>query len=149
MNKILTFILNENTNKLLLLLGSPHDPQYGKSFWYTVTGGVEDGDKSLEETVKREVKEETNLDVTECIYLNWIFKYKSLGMDCIEYAYMSFVQEDNVLLNEENISYKWVDVDEYVDYIEWTGDKSLLKEVIKSALKKEKYIKEEKIEEYC
>lgn len=40
MNKILTFIVNE-FNELLLLKGSPKDPQFNKSFWYVVTGGYE------------------------------------------------------------------------------------------------------------
>lgn len=53
MEKILTFIIKEN--KLLLLKGSPRDPQFHKSFWYVVTGACEHFDKSLEDTVKREV----------------------------------------------------------------------------------------------
>ena len=60
--KILTFIINED-NKFLLLKGNSNDPQLDKSIWYVVTGSKEDIDKNLFETVKREVKEETNLDV--------------------------------------------------------------------------------------
>lgn len=62
--KILTFIVNEN-NKFLLLKGSENDPQFQKSFWYVVTGSCEKYDKNMIDTVKREVKEETNLDVNE------------------------------------------------------------------------------------
>lgn len=39
MEKILTFIIRNS--KLLLLLGSNEDPQFKKSFWYVITGGVE------------------------------------------------------------------------------------------------------------
>lgn len=99
MDKIFTFVVNEE-NKILLLLGSEKDPQYHKSFWYVVTGGCENYDKSKEETVKREVKEETNLDVKETMYLNWIFKYKSLGVQCTEYVYVSFV-------NSRKNYFKW------------------------------------------
>ena len=148
MNKILTFVVNKHTNKLLLLLGSPHDPQFNKSFWYTVTGGVEDGDKSLAETVKREVKEETNLDIEDSIYLNWIFKYNSLGIDCIEYAFVSFVSGETVVLNEESIEYKWLDIDEYVNLIEWYGNKEELRKILESAINKEVYFKEEIVELY-
>ena len=56
MEKILTFIINEKS-EWLLLKGSDKDPQFHKSFWYTVTGGKEEYDNSLEDTVIREVKE--------------------------------------------------------------------------------------------
>ena len=148
MNKILTFVVNKYTNKLLLLLGSPHDPQFNKSFWYTVTGGVEDGDKTLKDTAKREVKEETNLDVEDSIYLNWIFKYNSLGVECTEYSHVSFVSTDDVVLNEESIEYKWLDIDEYVNLIEWYGNKEELRKVLECAINKEVYFKEETVEMY-
>ena len=126
MDKIFSFIVNNKTNKLLLLLGSPEDPQYHKSFWYVVTGGKEDTDKNLEQTVAREIKEETNLDVVDSLYLNWIFKYKSLGNICTEYVYISFVDVDsNIVLNEESIDYKWCDIDEFIELIEWSDDKEL------------------------
>lgn len=38
MDKILTFIVNEY-NEILLLKGSENDPQFKKSLWYVVTGG--------------------------------------------------------------------------------------------------------------
>lgn len=144
MNKILSFIANKD--KLLLLQGSPNDPQYKKSLWYVVTGGYEEFDYTLENTVIREVKEETNLIVNEMIYLNWIFKYNSLGKECTEYAYISFVNNTFVKLNEESIGYKWCTIDEFIELIDWIGDKKILKEVIKKALKKEKFWRIEKVE---
>ena len=149
MDKIFSFIVNRKTNKLLLLLGSPEDPQFHKSFWYVVTGGKEEVDTNLEQAVVREIKEETNLDVVETLYLNWIFKYKSLGNICTEYVYVSFIDEDsNIVLNEESIDYKWCDVDEFIELIEWSDDKEFLREVVKAALNKEVYIKEEKVDQY-
>ena len=68
MSKILSFIVNDE-KELLLLKGSPNDPQFKKSLWYVVTGGCEEVDKTKEETVKREVKEETvktENSLTEC-----------------------------------------------------------------------------------
>ena len=103
MNKILSFVINEK-KEFLLLLGSDKDPQFKRSFWYVVTGGCENEDSTLKDTVKREIKEETNLDVIDSMYLNWIFKYKSLGKDCIEYAFISKVNDSNIVLNEESIS---------------------------------------------
>lgn len=77
MEKILTFVIRNS--KLLLLLGSNEDPQFKKSFWYVITGGVEKKDNNLYDAVKREVKEETNLGLNKIIDLNLIFEYESLG----------------------------------------------------------------------
>mgnify|MGYP000542719074 FL=1 len=123
--KILTFIVNEN-NKFLLLKGSENDPQFHKSLWYVVTGSCEKYDKNMIDTVKREVKEETNLDVIEVNYLDKIFYYKSLGKNCIEHVYLSKVKTGNVILNEENVDFKWCNFDEFVNLINWFEDKSEL-----------------------
>ncbi len=147
MDKILTFIVNE-FNELLLLKGSSKDPQFKESFWYVVTGGYEDIDKNLINTVKREVQEETALIVKKSIYLNWIFKYKSLGKNCTEYVYISFVNKDDVILNEENIDYKWCKLEEFIEKTRWFGDKNELKNVLIDALKEKIYFKSEKVEEY-
>lgn len=145
MKKILVFIKN-NENELLLLRGSEHDPQFHESFWYTVTGSEEDVDKSLTDTVKREVKEETNLDVKNVCYLNWILKYNSLGQDCEEYVFICDLEREfTIVLNEENIEYKWCGLYDFVYTIKWHGDKAVLKKVLELALKNKPFFDEEKI----
>ena len=147
MNKILTFIVNEY-NEILLLKGSENDPQFKKSFWYVVTGGCEEEDLDREETVKREVKEETGLLTNNNIYLNWILEYESLKVHCKEYVYISFVNKTNIVLNEESIDYKWCKFDEFIEQINWFGDKKILEDVLKLGIKKEKFFKEEKIDKF-
>lgn len=145
--KIFTFVVNEK-NELLLLKGGPNDPQFMESFWYVVTGSCEDYDNDYLDAVKREVKEETNLDVLESTYLNWIFKYHSLGDDCVERVYFSKVKKDTIILNEESIGYKWCELEEFVDLIKWYEDKNILIKVLKDAFENKVYFKEEQIEEY-
>ena len=123
--KILTFIVNEN-NQFLLLKGSKNDPQFHKSFWYVVTGSCEKEDINKVATVSREVKEETNLDVIETIYLNKVFEYNSLGKNCIEYVFLSKVKNSDIILNEEHIDYKWCDFNEFIELIHWFEDKENL-----------------------
>ena len=129
MYKVFAFVINKE-NKLLLLKGSPNDPQYHKSFWYVVTGGREEEDDTFQDTVVREVKEETNLDVIEALPLNKEFIYESLGETCHEFVYACFVEDGEIILNEESIDYKWCDKDEFVDLIEWEGDKKELVELL-------------------
>ena len=129
MEKILTFIIRNS--KLLLLLGSNEEPQFKKSFWYVITGGVEKKDNDLYDAVKREVKEETNLGLNKIIDLNLIFEYESLGEHCIEHAFISHTNDDNVILNEESLEYKWCSLNEFINLINWHYDKNELKKLLK------------------
>lgn len=134
--KILTFIIKDK--KILLLLESDKDPQFHESFWYTVTGSKEEIDKDLFDTVRRETKEETNLNLTNIISLNWKLEYESLGEDCIEYIFVSYAEDiNNIKLNEESIDYKWCGIDEFITLIKWYYDKNELKETIQNYLKKD------------
>lgn len=135
MKKILTFIINKN-NELLLLHNNPQDPIHGGDIWYTVTGGVEEYDQSLESAVKREIKEETNLDVINTKYLNINYKYISRkGIECTEFVFISLVKNGNIILNEENIGYKWLNIDDFIKEIYWYSDKEKLKEILTNYLK--------------
>ena len=147
MDKILTFIVNEY-NEILLLKGSENDPQFKKSFWYVVTGGCEEYDMNREETVRREVEEETGLLANNNIYLNWILEYESLGVKCNEYVYISFVTKDNIVLDEESIDYKWCSFQEFIEQINWFGDKQILEKVLSLAIKKQIFFREEKIDKF-
>lgn len=126
--KILTIVKKEN--KFLLLKGSDNDPQFHKSFWYVVTGSTEDCDNTLVDTVKREIKEETNLELKKTYRLPFIFKYESLGKMCFEYMFISHVYNGSVKLNEESTEYKWCDINEFIDLIKWYGDKKVLREIL-------------------
>lgn len=130
MKKILAFVIRND--KLLLLLGSDKDPQFKESFWYVITGGVENQDKNLYDTVRREVKEETNLNLNKIINLNLTFEYESLSKYCIEHAFVSYADNDEIILNEESIDYKWCSLDEFIELIKWYYDKKNLKELLKN-----------------
>lgn len=132
-NKILTFIVNED-NKFLLLKGSNLDPEFHESFWYVVTGAVEEQDNSLEDTVKREVSEETGLLLNKIQKLNWIYSYDSLGEHCIEEMYISYTSDKNITLNEESVDYKWCSLEELVDLIKWYSSKDELRNILNDAL---------------
>ena len=86
--------------------------------------------------------------IKDILYLNWIFKYNSLGVKCTEYAYTIFVKKEKITLNEENIDYKWCDIKEFIEKIQWFGDKEELYNVLKEALDKKLYFKIEKIEKF-
>lgn len=124
--KVMVIIKNKD-NKYLLLKGSDKDPQFKESFWYIVTGAVEDIDLDINDAVKREVKEETNLYVKNIKYLNWILCYDSLGRKCKEKVYIANNINENIILNEESIDYKWCSLDELLELIKWYTSKEDLK----------------------
>lgn len=142
MNKILTFIVNKD-NKILLLHNNYEDLSHGGDIWYTVTGAVEDYDKDIINAVKREVKEETNIDIKESIYQNVKLKYTNRNIDCTEYVYVSYIDKYDIKLNEEWIDYKWLNIDEFISSCHWYYEKEVLKNILSKALNKELYYKEE------
>lgn len=139
-NKVLVFIKKDN--KYLLLKGSDKDPQFKESFWYTISGHVENIDMTIEDTVKREVKEETNLNIYNIKSLNLVFKYNSLNEECIEETFLVETNEEHIILNEESIDYKWCNIDEFIDMIRWYSSKEELKDILcNKELKEVKLIK--------
>ncbi len=140
--KILSFITDGNL--FLIVRNNPQDPRHGGDFWFTVTGAVEKGEDDIA-AVKREVKEETNLDVLDTFSLNWEWQYTTNGVECDEYNYLSFVKDTGVKLNFENIEYRWVSLKDLVKQIRWE-DKDILKKVLEKGLKKEFFFKQLKIE---
>lgn len=142
--KILSFVVNEG--RFLALRNNPH-PEHGGDFWFIVTGILEENE-SYEDAVRREVKEETNLEVNKILSLNWGSIYEWAGVTCEELNYISFIIPGEIILNEENIEYEWLELNEFIERIRWDDDKELLKLVLKKALNKEVFFKKLTIKDY-
>ena len=142
--KILSFIFDGK--KFLALHSEPHE-KHGEGGWFVVTGGVEDNE-SFEEAVKREVKEETNLDAVELLNLNWGSIYEWWDEVCEEMNFITFVNHGMVKLNEEHNKFEWLNIEEFIKIMKWDDDKNLLKEVLSKAINKKVYFKEKEIKDY-
>jgi ADP-ribose pyrophosphatase YjhB (NUDIX family) len=68
MNQIRPIALCVFLNKDRILVFEGHDPVKGETFYRPLGGGIEFGEKS-EDAVRRELKEEINVDVGEIRYL--------------------------------------------------------------------------------
>jgi 8-oxo-dGTP pyrophosphatase MutT (NUDIX family) len=137
--KILAFVTDGES--FLLLRNNFFDNRYGGDFWFTVTGEVEGGEDDLS-AVRREIMEETSLDVKEIFPLNWGSIYTQDDIVCEEYNYLAFTNQGNIQLNEEHIEYKWVGLETFAAQIHWTTDRFELKKVLDKGLKRELYFKE-------
>jgi nucleoside triphosphatase len=105
-----------NSNGELLLLQSHKWP--GR---FVVPGGHVELGETLEQTVLREAKEETGLDVydleficfQECIYDPAFWKPRHF----IFFDYAAKTDSPDVQLNDEAESYRWVKLDETLDLL--------------------------------
>ncbi len=146
--KILTFIYSKKNNKFLALRNNPH-PDHGGDFWFVVTGGLE-GEETHKEAARREVKEETNLDMIEILNLNWSSIYEWNNELCREINFLGFAEdpEDIRLDQEEVIEHKWLNLDEFINLINWQDDKGILKKVLEKAIKNRLHFQEDNIIDY-
>ena len=143
--KILAFLFIGE--KFLLLRNNSKDPSHGGDYWFTVTGSVE-ANESIEDAVKREVEEETNLEVSEIFDLKWGSVYSWGGEDHLENNFLAFVNDGEVILNEEHVDSEWLDLNEYIKKINWDLNKEELRKVLQKAMKKELFFKKEKIDDF-
>lgn len=72
--------------------------------------------------------------------------HKSLGKNCIEYVYIYKVKENVIVLNEKSIDYEWLNLEEFIEKIDWFEDKENLIKVLNRYTKGEIYFKNEKVE---
>jgi len=143
--KILAFVFNGK--KFLLLRNNPKDPSHGGNYWFTVTGSVEKNEDEME-AVKREVKEETNLDVKEIVDLSWTSVYSWDGEDHKEKNFLVFVKKGKIILSQEHVDFEWLELDDFVERINWSLDKGILRKVLEKALTKENFFEKEKIDDF-
>lgn len=94
-----------------LLLKRARDPKKGK---WDFPGGFIEGAEHPEETVKREVKEETNLDV-EVGDLVGIFTsvYDDSGRNTLDITYHCKIKGGEIKLSDEVTEAKWFALDDF------------------------------------
>lgn len=142
--KILSFVYD---GKMFLALRRSSHPKHSGDFWFVVTGGVKK-DEEFSDAAKREIKEETNLEVSEIIDLNWGSIYHGRKKDCEEHNFIAFVKSGNIKLNEEHTEFKWLEIDKFINLIKWDDDKKFLRKVLEKAIKKQVYFKDMNLKDY-
>jgi mutator protein MutT len=102
-------IIVNNDNKILLLKRSEFIDQWMPNKWSLVGGAVDKGETS-EKACKREVEEETGLEINDFINSFTIKRHK----DSIESIFVTKYDGEptDINLNDENVSYGWYSVPE-------------------------------------
>jgi len=126
-------IFKRETNKIFYLLlhypGVSHRAE--KDYWDFPKGHIEKGEK-IEETVKREVFEETGLkDIKILPGFKETIKYffKSGGKRILKFVtfFVAETKEKNVQISFEHIGYEWLPFEEAMERLTFKNAKEILK----------------------
>jgi len=110
---VVAIIVNED-NKILLLKRGDDSRIWMPNKWALVGGGIEKGE-SPEKAIKREILEETGLEIDDFINSFTIQRH----MDSIEHVFVCRYEGEytDIRLNFENSNYGWYDINE-IDYLD-------------------------------
>ncbi len=84
-----------------------------KKYWILIAGYINEGE-TVEETVKREVEEETGLSVKDCKYISSYFHKRG---DNLMLGFIAFVDEDEVSTSNEIDEISWFKMDEAEEHL--------------------------------
>lgn len=132
-------VLNENNEVLILKRSKDNFLNAGK---YDIPGGHIRENESLEDSIKREIKEETGLDsvfgqiidVVEFPKDNPLFKEEKRGIRCI--CYVNF---NEIKLSAEHEEYEWIPLEKAVE--KFSKDDGFENEKINTILKAQELLK--------
>jgi 8-oxo-dGTP pyrophosphatase MutT (NUDIX family) len=127
-------IFREEKGKVYyLLLHYPSSAKAPRDYWDFPKGHIEKGEK-LEETVKREVKEETGLGDIKFVegfkeWIKYFFKFKGKNVFKIVTYYLAETKEKNVKISFEHLGYQWLPYEEALEQLTFSNAKGILKKV--------------------
>jgi len=114
-----------------LLLHYPSGSRTTKNYWDLPKGHIEKGEKE-QETVKREVQEETGLKDVEIIpgfkeTIKYFFRREGKNILKFVTFYLTETKTEEVKISEEHIGYEWLPYEEAIDKLTFKNAKEILK----------------------
>ncbi len=123
-------IIPYDKEKGFLLLHYPPMIKGEKGHWGFPKGHVEDGENEIE-TARREMKEETGLDVKILFgfkdELTYFYKFKGKLHKKIVVFFIGIPNSTEVKLSREHDDYKWVKYEEAIKFITFENERKVLK----------------------
>ena len=122
----------EDSKNLFLLLHYPSvSHRATKEYWDLPKGHIEKWEK-IEETVKREVKEETGLKDIEIFpgfkeTIKYFFKWKNKNIMKFVTFYLIETKTKEIKISGEHIGFKWLPYEEALEQLTFKNAKEILK----------------------
>lgn len=134
-NDKLLAIVYSDQGKFLLLKTNPKTMKLDR--WYVVTGSIKDSE-SEEEAVKREIEEETHLEIMKIKSTSVVYNYEwpeGSGIWKREKVFLVKVRYGEPKITKwEHLDWKWLNKRDFINEIYWYGEsKNKLRELIKDA----------------
>lgn len=112
---VTAIIKNKKTNKFLIVKRSKNSNIHA-GLWIFPGGILNDGEDIME-CLKREIKEEVNLDVdNKKIYISDYVYNRPDGEITLGFCFLVFTNKEKVGLNEELDDFKWINPIEFKNY---------------------------------
>jgi len=127
-----TSLLRGKNNKIYyLLLHYPSSAKAPRDYWDFPKGHIEKGEK-LEDTVKREVEEETGLKDLKFVegfkeWIKYFFKFEGKNIFKIVTYLLAETKTKDVKISFEHIGYKWLPYEEAMKQLTFKNAKEILK----------------------
>lgn len=124
-----TAIIYNKEGKYLITKRSPHKKSF-PNLWTVPGGGMEVDDYintpvttkagqwyyAVETTLRREVREEVNLEIEKPKYLLDLVFISPQGQPCIVLSYYAEYKSGEIKLDDDSVDYKWISVEEIKNY---------------------------------
>ena len=118
------YIYRQTGEGLKFLLMKRNLNKIYEHLWQGVAEKIDYGE-SAAETAIRELKEETGLDPLNMFVADHVSRFYEIHGDRINLVPVFGIEVDSykVILSEEHIDFKWVDITEALDTLVWNGQK--------------------------